>query len=99
MHRGYRLLGSLFLTAVLVSPVALMASASPQDDRNQEHRQTENNRRYYDKGHKQYHTWDANEGQAYQRYQTQHHEKRGFDQLKSNQQTTYWKWRHNNPDR
>jgi hypothetical protein len=35
---------------------------------------------------------------AYQRYQTQHHEKRAFVQLNTRKQTTYWSWRHNNPD-
>jgi Ni/Co efflux regulator RcnB len=78
MHRGYRYLSSLLLTAALAAPVALMAAASPQDDRNHENRQRENNRRYYDKGHKDYHNWDANEDRSYQRYQTEHHQKRGF---------------------
>ena len=101
MHRGYRYLSSLFLTAALAAPVAMMAAASPQDNRNQgnqENRQGENNKRYYDKNHKDYHTWDSNEDSAYQRYQTEHHEKRAFGQLNSKQQTAYWNWRHSNPD-
>jgi Ni/Co efflux regulator RcnB len=98
MHRGYRYLSTLILTAVLAAPVAMMATASPQDDKNQENRQAENNKRYYDKGHKDYHTWDGNEDHAYQRYQTEHHEKRAFIQLNDGQQTAYWNWRHNNPD-
>jgi hypothetical protein len=32
----------------------MMAAVSPQDDRDHEHRQGENNKRYYDKGHKDY---------------------------------------------
>ncbi len=103
MHRGYRLLSSLLLTATLASPVALMAAANPQDEKNQDHknqenRQGENNKRYYDKSHKQYHTWDSKEDSAYQRYQAEHHEKRAFDQLSSKQQTAYWNWRHDHPD-
>ena len=98
MHCGYRFLGSLLLTAVLAAPVAMMAASSPQDNKNQENRQGENNKRYYDKNHKDYHTWDSNEDSAYQRYQTQHHEKRAFGQLNSKQQTAYWNWRHSNPD-
>jgi hypothetical protein len=101
MHRGYRLLGSLFLTAVLAAPVAMMAASSPQDNKNQgnqENKQGENNKRYYDKGHKDYHTWDSNEDSAYQRYQTEHHEKRTFVHLNSKEQTNYWNWRHSNPD-
>ena len=98
MHRGYRLLTSLLLTATLAAPVAMMAAASPQDKKDQENKQSENNKRYYDKGHKVYHTWDGNEDRAYQRYQSEHHEKRAFAQLSSPQQTVYWNWRHDNPD-
>jgi Ni/Co efflux regulator RcnB len=98
MHRGYRFLSSLLLTAALAAPVAMMAAASPQDDhRKQENRQRQNNRRYYDRQHKDYHTWDSNEGRAYQRYQTERHQRRAYVQLNSRQQTTYWNWRHSNP--
>jgi hypothetical protein len=102
MHRGYRFLSSMLLTAALAGPVAMMAVASSQDDHDQgnkhEDRQNDNSKRYYDKSHKDYHTWDNNEDSAYQRYQTQHHEKRAFVQLNTKQQTVYWSWRHNNPD-
>jgi uncharacterized protein YecT (DUF1311 family) len=97
MHRGYRYLSSLLLTAALTVPVAMMAAASPEDNRDHE-RQGENNKRYYDKNHKDYHTWDRNEDRAYQRYQAEHHEKRAFAQLNSRQQSAYFSWRHNNPD-
>lgn len=98
MHRGYRFLGSIILTVALAAPVAMMAAANPQDGNNQERKQGENNKRYYDKNHKDYHTWDASEGRAYQRYQAENQEKRPFRQLNSRQQTGYWNWRHNNPD-
>src|ERR1700680_396868 len=98
MHRRYRYLSSLLLTAALAAPVAMMAVASPQDDRNQENRHGENNKRYYDKSHKDYHTWDGNEDRQYQRYQTEHCQKRAFVQLSTRQQRGYWNWRHNNPD-
>src|ERR1700722_16682972 len=75
----------------------MMAAASPQDDRNHENR-AENNKRYYDKSHKDYHNWDANEDRSYQRYQTEHHQKRAFVQLNTRQQSGYWNWRHSNPD-
>jgi hypothetical protein len=96
--RRYRYLSSLLLTAALVAPVATMAAASPQDDRNHENRQGENDKRYFDKSHKDYHNWDANEDRSYQRYQTEHHQKRAFVQLSTRQQSVYWNWRHNNPD-
>ncbi len=98
MRCGYHFLTSLLLTAALAAPVAVMAVAGPEDDRNQENRQGENNKRYCDDGHKDYHTWDSNEDRAYQRYQTEHHQKRAFVELNSRQQTVYFNWRHNNPD-
>ena len=98
VQRGYPYLSSLLLTAALAAPVATMASASPQGDRNQENRQGEINKRYYDKGHKDYHTWDGNEDRSYQRYQTEHHQRRAFVQLNTRQQNGYWSWRHSNPD-
>src|ERR1700693_5816525 len=101
MHRGYRYLSTFFLAGALATPVAMMAAASPQDDRNRENRQGgenngENNKRYYDKHHKDYHTWDSNEDHAYQRYQTERHETRAFVKLNTRQQTVYWGWRHDN---
>ena len=96
MHRGSRFLSSLFLTAALAAPMAMMAAAIPQD--NQRHEDKDNHKRYYDKQHKDYHTWDDNEDHFYQRYQTEHHEKRAFIELNTRQQGVYWNWRHNNPD-
>jgi hypothetical protein len=98
MHRGYRVLVSFFLTTALAAPIAMMASSNPQDDKRQEERQRENNRRYYDRTHKDYHTWDDNEGRAYQRYQSEHHQTRDFHRLSRRQQTAYWNWRHSHPD-
>lgn len=103
MHSGCRLLSSLMLTATLAAPVAMIAAAGPQDDRkqdekNQENRPGENNKRYYDQSHKIYHTWNSNEGSAYQRYQTEQHEPRAFVQLNPKQQSVYWGWRHDHPD-
>ena len=97
MRRGDRVLSSLLLTAAMAAPVAKVAAASPQDS-NRENRQGEDNKRYYDRNHKDYHTWDRNEDRAYQRYQTEHHERHAFAQLNSRQQTAYWGWRHSNPD-
>src|SRR6202166_1698238 len=98
MHGGYRYLSSLLLTASLAAPVAMMAAPSPQDDRTHENRERENNKRYYDKGHKDYRNWDPNGSCSYQRYQTEHHQKRSFTQLNTRQQSGYWNWRHSNPD-
>jgi hypothetical protein len=99
MHKGYRYLSTLLLAGAIATPVAMLAAPAPQDDRDRANRQSENNnKRYYDKKHKDYHTWDNNEDHAYQRYQTDHHQSRSFVQLNSRQQTVYWNWRHENPD-
>lgn len=98
MHRGNRFLSSLFLTAALAAPLATMAAASPQDNRTPEKREDHNNKRYYDKGHKDYHNWDGNEDRAYLRYQNEHHETHAFVELNGRQQTVYWNWRHSHPD-
>jgi len=99
MQLGYRSLASLVLALSLATPVAMVAAASPQDNKDQESRQSDNNQRYYHKGQKDYHTWNSNEDRAYQRYQSEHHEKRAFVKLSAPQQNSYWNWRHNNPDR
>ncbi|HWZ42283.1 MAG TPA: hypothetical protein VNW97_02355 [Candidatus Saccharimonadales bacterium] len=93
MDHKYRYLSSIFLTAALAAPVAMMAIASPRDDDRHEH-----HRRYYDRQHKDYHTWDSNEDHAYRRYQTEHREQRPFVKLNRRQKTVYWGWRHENPD-
>ena len=98
MHKGYRYLSTLLLAGAIAAPVAMLAAAAPQDDRDRANRQSENNKRYYDKKHKDYHTWDNNEDHAYQRYQADHHQSRSFVQLNSRQQSVYWSWRHENPD-
>jgi len=97
VQRGSRYLSSLLLTAALAAPIAMMAAAAPQDDRREENRR-ENNKRYYDKAHKDYHNWDSNEDRSYQRYQTEHHQRRAFVQLNNRERSVYWNWRHSNPD-
>ena len=41
VHRGYRYLSTLFLTAALAAPVAMMARAFQLDDKNHEEKQAE----------------------------------------------------------
>jgi hypothetical protein len=96
MNRKYRYLSSIILTAALAGPAVMMATASPQDD--SRHEQREHQKRYYDKHHKDYHNWDSNEDHAYQRWQSERHEKRPFIKLNTRQKTVYWGWRHENPD-
>ena len=89
MNKSYRYIGAIFLATALTAPIAVIAAPAPQ---------AAVQVRVYDAEHKDYHNWDANEDRSYQRYRTEHHEKRDFVQLSTRQQTVYWNWRHNNPD-
>jgi hypothetical protein len=101
MKAGYQYLRYLFLTAALVAPAAIMTSAQGQDDRSQEdnHRNDQNQKRVYDRAHKDYHNWNDNEDRSYRQYLgEQHKDYRDYSKLKRNQQNEYWNWRHKHPD-
>jgi hypothetical protein len=91
MHHANRYITSLFLTAALAAPVAIMASPVPQESHNQN--------RVYDKDHKDYHTWDDNENRAWGQYLSDNH-KTSHEYSKSNkkEQSDYWNYRHAHPD-
>jgi len=91
MHRANRYITSLFLTAALAAPVAIMAVPVPQEGRNQN--------RVYDKQHKDYHNWDDNENRAWGQYLTENH-KSSHEYSKANkkEQSQYWNYRHAHPD-
>lgn len=91
MNLAHRYVTSLFLTAALAAPAALLAAPVPQEDRDQH--------RVYDKQHKDYHNWDDNENRAWGRYQTQHHKSsHEFSNANKREQSQYWNWRHAHPD-
>ena len=52
MHTGYRYVSSLFLTAALLAPPGIMAAFTPQDQERHEEHQREEQRRYYDREHR-----------------------------------------------
>jgi hypothetical protein len=94
MHRSHRYLTSLFLAAALAVPVITVAAPGPQEDRDA------NQHRVYDSAHKQYHNWDDNENHAWNRYQSEHHQKsHDFSKASKKEQTNYWNWRHTHPDK
>jgi hypothetical protein len=100
MHRVHRYVSSLFLAAALVAPMAITAHARRQDDRRQEERRQDNNVRYYDRDHHDYHTWDNREDRAYRNYLVeQHRGYRSFTRTNHRVQRNYWNWRHSHPDR
>ncbi len=101
MQRVHRYLSSILLGATLVAPMVVTASPNPQDtkaEKREEQRKRE--QRYYDRDHKDYHVWNDREDGAYRRWAEEKHYQtdRAFSKLKRNEQSEYWKWRHEHPD-
>ena len=93
MHRGNRYMASLFLSAALLSPMAL-AMAAPQDD-HERHEQRERERRVYDPYHRDYHRWNRSEDDGYRRWlETRHRGYVDYNHLRRRDQREYWNWRH-----
>ena len=66
------------------------------NDRAQQHRSSY---AYYDSKHRDWHPWNHEEEESYQRYAKEHHsENSDFAGLSERQQQQYWKWRHKHPD-
>jgi hypothetical protein len=58
-----------------------------------------NNKRYYDKSHKDYHQWNANEDKSYSVFlSTNNIHVHAFSKAKPAEQQQYWNWRHDHPD-
>jgi Ni/Co efflux regulator RcnB len=97
MKKAIRYLSSLLLMAVLTAPLALQAQ-----DRDDRHDRDRDNQRVYDRDHKDYHQWNADEDRSYREwYEDTHHGKkfRDYSHLKRKDQDAYWKWRHERGDR
>jgi hypothetical protein len=91
MHHAHRYVASLFLTAALALPVAIMAAPLPQEASVQV--------RVYDRVHKDYHNWDDNENRAWGQYLQENHRKpHEFKAAKKREQSQYWNYRHAHPD-
>ena len=86
-----RYIASLFLSAALVAPVAVIAAPVPQRASVQ--------LRIYDSSHKDYHNWDDNENRAWGQYLAENHGKsHDFRKAKKKEQSRYWNWRHDHQD-
>lgn len=82
-----RLLLTLPLGVALLTPTLMVAQ-----DHHDDHR-------YYDKEHRDYHEWNANEDRAYRRYwEERHHTYVDWARASAAQQQAYWNWRHSHPD-
>ena len=69
---------------------ALMSPAAMGRDRE---------RRYYDREHRDYHSWNNQEDRAYRNYLLERHrEYRDFRVVRRPQQREYFTWRHTHPD-
>jgi hypothetical protein len=91
MKAGFRYISFIFLTAALSAPVAMVSRAA-QDEHHDE-------KRVYDRTHKDYHNWDANEDRYYHQYFTENHrEYRDYSKLGRKDQDAYWNWRHEHGD-
>ena len=97
MHRAYKCLSFLFLTAALTAPLATRAAAAQEviirrDDGD--------HTRYYDRNHRDYHQWNDREDHSYRIYLGERHrDYREFRRESHRRQRAYWHWRHSHPDR
>jgi len=94
MHR-LRLLAGLFLSAALLAPVVVRADG----DDHPYNKRYYNNRRYYDREGRDYHTWNEGENRAYRFYlNDQHLPYREWRAVRGPDQGAYFRWRHTHPD-
>ncbi len=86
------ILSSLVVGITLLAPVAVFA----QDHDRRDSQQTQ---RYYDRQNKDWHEWNGNENNYYQRYSQQNHvNNKDFKRLSKRQQDQYFRWRHQQHD-
>jgi hypothetical protein len=51
--------------------------------------------RYYDREHRDYHSWNEREARAWHRYWEERHRREiAWERAKERQRREYWKWRH-----
>jgi hypothetical protein len=90
MHR-FLILTVLFAGAAMVAPITMSAD-DHHDNRGQD-------KRYYDKSGRDYHTWNDHEDRAYRIYLgEQHQDYREFNRVNAARQRQYFQWRHEHPD-
>lgn len=84
-------LRSLVLAAVLFAPVVTVGCAGSVGV----------GYRVYDPYRADYHVWDSNEGVYYNQWAVETHRDphRDYRKLKRDDQSEYWKWRHDKMDR
>lgn len=90
---------AVFAASLIATPII---SAQDRDDHRRDERTEQrqlNNKRYYDRTHKDYHQWNENEDRNYNLYLDQNHRNhRDWAHAKKSEQQRYWEWRHEHPD-
>jgi len=93
-------LGIFLLSGALITPAALMAFQQSEQSTTTTTTTTTETHRYYDPTYREYHNWDANKDRAYRMYLDENHRTyEDFPKTKTTEQTEYWKWRHNHPNK
>ena len=93
----FNLKGTLLLSAILITPAALLAQTENQKTTTTT--TTTETQRYYDPANKDYHNWSSTEDRAYRMYmQEKHRSYVEFPKETVTEQTEYWRWRHDHPD-
>jgi hypothetical protein len=83
MHLAHHYIASLFLSAAIAAPGAIMAIPVPQ--------QVGVQVRVYDRSHKDYHNWDENENRAWGQYLSENHRNsHEYTKAKKKEQSRYW---------
>jgi len=86
--KGHYLMKNAIL-ATLLGTALLTAPALRADDR-----------RVYDRDHRDYHAWNSNEDRAYRHWLTEerHERYRRINRLRAEDRRAYWQWRHEHRD-
>ena len=94
-----RYLGTLLMASAMTLPVGLIAQ-DRDDHRDRDDRAR--NQRVYDRDHKDYHQWNADEDRDYRQWYNERYQGkdyRDYNRLNRKDQNDYWKWRHKHGDR
>ena len=98
--RNFKVLRTLLLSSALIAPAALLAQQAEEKSTTTTTTTTTETNRYFDPTYKEYHVWNSNEDRAYHMYIEQTHRTyEDFPKVKVTEQTEYWKWRHDHPDK
>jgi hypothetical protein len=84
---------------VVILSTALMVGVSGVGIAQEREHQSQQEKRYEDKAHNDFHEWNDREDRAYRQYLNEHHRKyHDFAKANRKEQEGYWNWRHSHPD-